>query len=138
MNQDERHPIDDTPEPGAYSTLGYLHHECENYAEARDKVIAAETSLKAAEQVLLQARLEFTWAKRNLTEAIDKAYLVSHACDGRRTEAPSKAPDPFEAGEPGIVPEGAKPLEGMNPCVELPARDFDANDTAYDASDHPF
>ena len=89
MNQDERHPIDDASEPGVCSTLGYLHEQVEQYAEKRDKVIDAETTLQAAEQALLQARLELKWAKRNLTEAIDKSYLVSHACDERIPKAPS-------------------------------------------------
>jgi hypothetical protein len=127
MNQNDLHPTDDQPEPGAFSTLGYLHHELENYVTKRDAVRAAEDAVKFAEQVLTGARLELTWAKRNLTEAIEKAQLVTTADalnKGRLTEAPSieiplppgtqfKAPDPFETPKP--------------------TQDFDANDTAYDA-----
>lgn len=131
MNQEDRHPTDDTPEPGAFSTLGYLHHECENYAEKRDKVIAAETSVKAAEQVLLQARLELTWAKRNLTDAIAKAHLVTTADaldKGRMTEAPSiDIPLP-----PGVTFEGSHRAEALEA-----SKDFDANDTSYDQPGDP-
>lgn len=92
MDKNDLHPTDDQSEPGAFSTLGSLHHEIEYYMTKRNAVRAAEDAVKFAEQALISARLELTWAKRNLTEAIEKAQLVTTADalnKERLTEAPS-------------------------------------------------
>ena len=81
MNRDELHPADDLAAPGAFSTLGLLHHQVEHYIEKREELRAAEERVKKAEAELLQLRMEFTWAKRNLTSAIENAYVQTQEAE---------------------------------------------------------
>lgn len=118
MNQEELHPIDDTSEPGAYNTFGLLHHQLENYVEKRDAVKAAEIAAKVAEQQLLSARLEFTWAKRNLTDAINKAHEVTNEAELEK-ERILEAPLPY-------LPPGAQ-FESIADVTPAPNEDDDTH-----------
>lgn len=146
MNRDELHPIDDTPtDPGAYSTLGYLHHSCENYRDKRKAVEEAEKSLENANNVLISAKLEFRWAKENLTKAIEEANAQVEASKERIPEASFVPPDVNFEGE--RTARSTDPFDGpsfedatpeQDPASSAPRpRDFDANDTGYDVPSSP-
>lgn len=128
MNPTDRHPIDDSTEPGTMNTLGALHEACEVYREKRDKVIAAETTLKAAQEALTMAQLEMRYSKEVLTRVIEDAAAQVEASKERERflAAPIEVPLP-----PDVKFEDATPEQDPASSAPRP-RDFDANDTSYD------
>lgn len=113
MEERELHPTDDRPEPGCYSTLGYLHEQVENYVEKRDKVRAAEAALLSAQRALEEARVDLRYAVSGLSKAIEEAHAKTKAAE-RILEAPSiELPLPpdvrFEDATPEQDPASSAP-----------------------------
>lgn len=79
--EDQLHPVDDAAEVGQLNTAGYLYDQLRNYG---DKKRALEEELNAeerAKQRVVQARLEFRWAKDGLTKAIHDAEAATRAAE---------------------------------------------------------